>query len=164
VSIVTKLQIGGSRCDSLHASRLALQLTQPPIQWLPDNFSPGVKHPGKKLSTHLHSVKRLRIYWIISQHSPTSIWHGTYLSTGKNVTFTSFIVEFTGVVVYISLVRQTSGRIAWKGETRPSQHLYTEAFKSVIPMFKYSSLGIGAVREVSLESDPSIFLENNKTL
>jgi hypothetical protein len=35
-------------------SRLALGLNQPPIQWIPEALSLGMKWLGLKLTTHLH--------------------------------------------------------------------------------------------------------------
>jgi hypothetical protein len=39
-------------------SRMALGPTQPPIQWVPEALSLGVKQPGVKLTAHLHLVPR----------------------------------------------------------------------------------------------------------
>jgi hypothetical protein len=43
------------------ASRPALGLTQPPIQWVPRTISPGKSDLGVKLTTHPHLVLRARI-------------------------------------------------------------------------------------------------------
>jgi hypothetical protein len=42
------------------SSRLALESTQPPIQWVPRVLSPGESGRGVKLTTHLQLVPRSR--------------------------------------------------------------------------------------------------------
>jgi hypothetical protein len=58
------------------SSRPALRTTQPPIQWVPGLFLPGVKRPGRELTTHLHVLRRSRKCGSIGLHPlpHTSSW------------------------------------------------------------------------------------------
>jgi hypothetical protein len=64
-------------------SRPALGPTQPPIQWVPEVFSPGVKRDrGVMLTTHPHLVPRLRIsssYTCVTQATPWRAAGSLYL-------------------------------------------------------------------------------------
>ena len=71
VSLVTRLWAGQPRNSVLirvvifHFFKmpgLDLEPTQSPIYWLPVALFLDVKLPGMKLTTHLHSVLRLRMY------------------------------------------------------------------------------------------------------
>jgi hypothetical protein len=42
-------------------SRPALEPTQPPVYWIPEVLTPGVKLPRRETYTHLHLVARLRM-------------------------------------------------------------------------------------------------------
>jgi len=67
-----------------------LELTQPPIQWIPGALSLGVKWPGHEAATHLHLVPGLGmcggsyisippyifIVWCLVKHD-ISPWCGT---------------------------------------------------------------------------------------
>jgi hypothetical protein len=58
------------------ASRLALEPTQPPVQWVPGVLSPGVKRGrGVMLTTHTHLVPRLRMSRIYTSFPPRGL-HG----------------------------------------------------------------------------------------
>jgi hypothetical protein len=61
------------------SSRLALGLTQPPIQWVAAALSPGVSGCGVKLTTHLQLVPRSRKCGSIHPLPRTSSWHSAYL-------------------------------------------------------------------------------------
>jgi hypothetical protein len=53
------------------ASRTALGLTQPPIQWVPGALSPGVKWPGREADRSPPSSAEVKNAW-----SYTSSWRG----------------------------------------------------------------------------------------
>jgi hypothetical protein len=65
------------------ASRLALGPTQPPIQWVMGALSPGVNLWDMKLTTHLHLLSHMDVYF----QSHTHI-HGIVLHVQSNFTFT----------------------------------------------------------------------------
>jgi hypothetical protein len=46
------------------SSRLALGSTQPPIQWLPGAFSPGVKCPGHEADHSPQTIAEVKKMWI----------------------------------------------------------------------------------------------------
>jgi hypothetical protein len=56
------------------SSRPTLESTQPPIQWVPGDLSPGVKRPGRDLTTHLQLVPRLRKCGSILRLPHTPSW------------------------------------------------------------------------------------------
>jgi hypothetical protein len=45
----------------LTASRPVLGPNQPPVQWVPQTFSPREKRPGRELTTHIHPVPKQRM-------------------------------------------------------------------------------------------------------
>jgi hypothetical protein len=56
------------------ALRPALGSTQPSIHWLPWAVSPGLSGSGVKLTTHLHTMPRIRIRGYIHPFPHTSSW------------------------------------------------------------------------------------------
>jgi hypothetical protein len=60
------------------ASRPALGLTKPPIQWVSGALSPGVKGPSRE--AHLRLVARIRMGEALSPILHTSSYRGSYLS------------------------------------------------------------------------------------
>jgi hypothetical protein len=62
--------------------RPAPEPTQPPIQWVSGELTPGVKWPGVKLTTHLLLVPRSRMRGAIPPPPNTSSWRGGYFSKG----------------------------------------------------------------------------------
>jgi len=67
------------------ASRLALEPTQPPIQWVPAVLSLGVSRHGVKLITDLYFMLRLRICGAIPPLPNTSSWHSAESSIGTTL-------------------------------------------------------------------------------
>jgi hypothetical protein len=60
-------------------SRPAVRPTQPPIQWVQEALSLGVKRPFVKLTTHLHLMQRSRTRGAIPPLPPILL-HGVVLS------------------------------------------------------------------------------------
>jgi hypothetical protein len=52
------------------ASRLALGLNQPPIQWIPEVLSPGVTQPGREASHSPPSSAEFKKEWSYTTISP----------------------------------------------------------------------------------------------
>jgi hypothetical protein len=78
----------GSRIFST-SPRPALGPTQPPILWIAEDLSPGLKRPGRELILHLQLVPRSRKCGSIYIHSPIRL-HGVvlnYLNTGTTLLF-----------------------------------------------------------------------------
>jgi hypothetical protein len=71
------------------ASRTALGPTHPPIQWVPEALSLGVKRPGGETDYSPPSSAEV-IEWVeLHLHSPnTSSWRGAHLKHRNNFTFT----------------------------------------------------------------------------
>jgi hypothetical protein len=66
-------------------SRMALGLTQPPIQWVPEALSLGVKQPGHEVDHSPPSDVKVKECMELYLHSPnTPSWRGAQLkkSTG----------------------------------------------------------------------------------
>jgi hypothetical protein len=63
--------------------------TQPPIQWVPEALSLGVKRPGSvKLTTHLHLVPRSKMLSAVPPLPNTPSWRGAQLKHRDYITFT----------------------------------------------------------------------------
>jgi hypothetical protein len=60
-------------------SRLAMGPIQPPIQWVPETLSLGVKRSGCKVTTHLHLMPRSRNCGTIPPLPHTPSWRGAQL-------------------------------------------------------------------------------------
>jgi hypothetical protein len=45
------------------ASRTALELTQPPIQWVTEGLSPGIKRPGREADHSTPSSAEVKNVW-----------------------------------------------------------------------------------------------------
>jgi hypothetical protein len=62
------------------ASRMALGPTQPPIQWVPEALSLGVKRPGREADHSPPSSAEVKECVELYLHSPnTPSWHGAQL-------------------------------------------------------------------------------------
>jgi hypothetical protein len=60
-----------------HASIMALEPTQPPIQWIPEALSLGVKRPGRKADHSSPSGAKVKECVELYLHSPnTPSWRG----------------------------------------------------------------------------------------
>jgi hypothetical protein len=71
------------------ASRTALGLTQPPIQWVPGALSLGVKRPGREADRSPQSSAEVKEWLELYLHSPnTPSWCGAQLKHRDNFTFT----------------------------------------------------------------------------
>jgi hypothetical protein len=69
------------------ASKTALGSTQPPIQWVQEAPSLGVKRPGSEPDHSPPFNAEIKEWVGLYLHSPnTSSWHGAYLSTGTTLT------------------------------------------------------------------------------
>jgi len=66
VGITTRYGLGGRRIefrwrrDFLHPSRLALEPTQPPVQWVPDLFPGGKSGPGRGVYHLILSIAEVK--------------------------------------------------------------------------------------------------------
>jgi hypothetical protein len=70
------------------ASRTALGLTQPPIQWVPGALSLGVRRPGREADRSPPSSAEVKECVDLYLHSPnTPSWRGAQLNTGKTLPF-----------------------------------------------------------------------------
>jgi hypothetical protein len=70
-------------------SRLSLGPTQPPIQWVPEVLSPGLKHgQGVTLTTHPHLVpkSRMSMSYTSSPSSASVVCSGTALALASTDT------------------------------------------------------------------------------
>jgi hypothetical protein len=66
------------------------------IQWVPGTLSPGVKRPGREVVHSPQTSAEIKNTWIYTP-TPSIPLHGevlNYLSTGKNLPFTSNRKEF----------------------------------------------------------------------
>jgi hypothetical protein len=102
------------------ASRSALGLTQPPIQWVPRALPLGVKRPGRKYDHSPPYSAEVKECMELYLHSPnTPLWSGVQLKKHKN-NFTlpyltlpylkgrSLMQEFINICVIRTLLHQCS--------------------------------------------------------
>jgi hypothetical protein len=73
---------GRDSFSSAPRSRPALGPTQPTIQWIAGDFTPGWSGRGFKLTTHLHLLPRSRMRGAAPPFRHTSSWRGAQLSSG----------------------------------------------------------------------------------
>jgi hypothetical protein len=66
-------------CPFITASRTALGPTQPPIQWVPEALSLGLKRSGREADESPSSGAEVRNEWIYTSNPPIRI-HGVVLS------------------------------------------------------------------------------------
>jgi hypothetical protein len=52
------------------SSRLVLEPTQPPIQWVPGALSPGVKRPGREDDNSPPSIAEVKKTWVYTSTAP----------------------------------------------------------------------------------------------
>jgi hypothetical protein len=72
-------------------SRTALGPTQPPIQWVPEALSLGVKRPGRAADHVPPSSAEVKEWAELYLHSPnTPPWRGAQLKSRDNFTFTLY--------------------------------------------------------------------------
>jgi hypothetical protein len=77
------------------ASRKALGLVQPPIQWIPKALSLGVKRPGREADHSTPSSAEIKECVELYLHSPnTPSWRGARLNHRDNFTF--YLFTLTG--------------------------------------------------------------------
>jgi hypothetical protein len=81
------MDVSGQRFAPAPGSRTALGPTQPPIQWVPEALSLGVKRPGREAdhspSSSAEVEERVELYL----HSPnTPYWRGAQLKHRDNFT------------------------------------------------------------------------------
>jgi hypothetical protein len=99
----------GSRIFLFSAScRPVLGSTQPPIQWIVEALSPGVKRPGREADHHLQLVPRSRKCGCIHPLPHTPSWHSAWLVMHR------YIFNFYDIVsLYkmLSLLNTSSGSV-----------------------------------------------------
>jgi hypothetical protein len=65
----------------------ASEIIQPPIQWVPEALSMGVKRPGHEADYSPHLVSRLRTRGVTSLLPNTSSWGGAKFSIATTLLF-----------------------------------------------------------------------------
>jgi hypothetical protein len=66
------------------ASKTALKPIQPPIQWVPEALSPGVKRPGREADHSPTSSAEVKEWLELYIHSPnTPSWRGAELKKAR---------------------------------------------------------------------------------
>jgi hypothetical protein len=80
---------------STTASRPALGLSPPSIQWVPWALSLGESGWGMKLTTHLHLVPRSKMYAVIPPFPSMPSWHGDQLKHRDNFTFYLYLMAYS---------------------------------------------------------------------
>jgi hypothetical protein len=84
------------------AFRTALGPTQPPIQWVPDALSVGLKRPGREADHSPPSTAEVKEWvelYLQSLNMP--LWHGAQLKHRDNFTFIFMFTAFWTVVGFM---------------------------------------------------------------
>jgi hypothetical protein len=66
------------------SSRPALGSTQPPIQWVPDALSPGIKRPGREADHFPPASAEIKKMWIYTSTPHTPSWRSALLVKHRN--------------------------------------------------------------------------------
>jgi hypothetical protein len=81
------------------ASRMALGHTQPPIQWVQDALSLGVKRPGREADHSPPSSAEVKEWVELYIHYPnTPSWRGAQLNTGTTLPFLPYFIMTGGLL------------------------------------------------------------------
>jgi hypothetical protein len=74
------------------ASILGLGPTQPPIQWVPEVLSPGVKRPGREADYSPPSAVEVKNQWSYTCISQICLqWRDAQLSSGRGTTLSLYV-------------------------------------------------------------------------
>jgi hypothetical protein len=78
------------------SSRLALESTQPPIQWVLGALSPGVKRQGREADHSPSASAKVKKMWVNTSTLPhRQLYLFTFtLLTGDTLSVTMFVIEF----------------------------------------------------------------------
>jgi hypothetical protein len=119
-----------------NASRTALGPTQPPIQWVQEIPSLGVKRLGREADHSLPSSAEVKEWLELYRHSPnTLLWRGAQLKHRDNFTFT-FYKDRVSFYRTVRLVQVR--RIQWAGKRNSEQkYLFTETYKKKLSSHSY---------------------------
>jgi hypothetical protein len=106
------------------ASRPALRPTQPPIQWVPGAFSPGVKQQALEADHSPPSDARVKNGGAIPPLSLKSSWHGAELIKHRGNFTLTFIRQLFCSLVDINILPTTDlfaivNREFWVEPTKP---------------------------------------------
>jgi hypothetical protein len=88
------------------SSRPALGSTQPPVQWVPGAFSPGVKRPGREAEHSPPTSAEVKKMWIYTSTPHTVSWRSVSLVKHRdNFTFYFLLAKYICIICILGEIK-----------------------------------------------------------